>query len=247
MDANELKAAFTNLAPLPDGDSFWTLRRAELRARMASDDPSEFLTWSTIISTMFVGDAPYIRDEWDALLESGEWERWKQAIAEDDVGRPARLPDVDWTSGNLIHQAYHLLRWEQHTGQRITSLKSIVEIGGGYGAMAKVARRAGFGGKYLIVDTPEFSLLQKYYLSQCGVEADCRTQIVGRRSPGLLIALWSLSEIDIAQSDVYLDSIKPSGVLASANSVEIAIDLASRLKTNQIEIDHLPGNFYLLQ
>lgn len=247
MDANELKAAFQSLPSLPDSDSFWNRKRAELRVRIANDDPAQFLTWPTIVSTMFVADAPYIRDEWNALYTSGDWGRWKQAIAEDYAGNPVRLPEAPWTSGNMIHQAYHLLRWEQHTGKRVDSLKSIVEIGGGYGAMAKVARRAGLEGKYLIVDTPEFGLLQEYYLSQCGVKAETKTQIDRKRSPGLMIAMWSLDEIDDAEMNDYLDLLKPANVLAAAHSAEAATGLAARLKAELIEISHLPSNFYMLR
>ena len=247
MDADELKAAFLSLPPLPSHESFWEGKRAELRARVANDDPGAFLTWPTIVSTMFVADAPYIRDEWDVLYTSGEWGRWKQAVTEDDSGSPTRLPEAPWTSGNMIHQAYHLLRWEQYTGRRIAGMKSIIEIGGGYGAMAKVAHRAGFEGKYLIVDVPEFSLLQEYYLSQCGVEVETKTQLDRKHSPSLLIAMWSLDEMGDLAANSHLDLLRPANVLAAAHSAEIAIGLAARLKAERIEISHLPSNFYLLR
>jgi len=247
VDAIELKSAFQSLPSLPDSDSFWNRKRAELRVRIAQDDPAQFLTWPTIVSTMFVADAPYIRDEWDALYTSGDWGRWKRAIAEDESGNPARLPEAPWTSGNLVHQAYHLRRWEQYSGKRIDSLKSIVEIGGGYGAMAKVAHRAGFEGKYLIIDVPEFGLLQEYHLSQCGIQVEYKMQLDRKRSPGLLIAMWSLDEMDNSSANDYLDFIKPVSVLAAAHSIKTSINLASRLKAERIEIRHLPSNFYLLR
>jgi len=247
MDARELKASFQSLPSLPDTGSFWEGKRAELRARIANDDPAQFLTWPTIVSTMFVADAPYIRDEWDALYMSGDWGRWKQSIAEDDSGNPARLPKAPWTSGNLVHQAYHLFRWEQHSGKRVDSLKSIIEIGGGYGAMAKVAHRAGFDGKYLIVDVPEFGLLQEYHLSQCGIQVEYKTQLDRKRSPSLLIAMWSLDEMDGLAANAYLDFLKPTNVLTAAHSAATAIELSKRLKAERIEISHLPSNFYLLR
>lgn len=97
-------------------------------------------------------------------------------------------------TNNLIHQAYHLQQWEQATGQRVENLKTIVEFGGGYGAMCLLCHQLGFSGRYIIYDLPEFSLLQQYYLSQCGIEADWNP----RRKPrpvDLLIGLYSLSEV----------------------------------------------------
>lgn len=246
MDANELKSAFQSLLPLPDDGAFWTGKRAELRERIASSDVAEFLTWPTIVSTMFVGDAPYIHAEMDALMANDK-PRWEAAIAEDDTGSPARLLAAPWTSGNLVHQAYHLLRWEQHTGKRVDGLRSIIEIGGGYGVMAKVARRAGFDGKYLIYDVPEFSLIQRYYLEQCGIEAEYETKPAGKRSPSLLIALWSLSEIGDDERRAWLDSLKPKGYLVAAYGDQESRRLATVLgSVDRIEISHLPGNYYLL-
>jgi hypothetical protein len=41
----------------------------------------------------------------------------------------------------------------------------IVEFGGGYGEMASLIHHLGFHGLYVIIDYPEFLLLQEYYLS----------------------------------------------------------------------------------
>jgi len=229
LDAQELKRAYQSLPPLEEGNSFWRERRAELRQRIAADDPTEFLTWPTITSTMFVGEAPYIRDQYDALMRD-DIDRWRKAIREDEIGQPARLSYAPDTSGNLVRQAYCLILWEMVTGKNISNLKSIIEIGGGYGAMAKIARRAGFEGKYMIYDLPELSLLQEFYLSACGIEAEFRGPTGRHRRPNLLIALWSLSEMSKQDIDSVLDNLTPAGILIASNTSDMTNDFKARFK-----------------
>lgn len=221
MNVNELRSAASILVHnIPD--TFWEYRQSELIKHIDQDDPSEFLAWPTIISTMFVGDKSTVRSELAVLRSLSDWPRWEQAIREDDFGKPERLSGETWTSGNLVHQAYHLHRWEQTNGRCIDQLQSIVEIGGGYGAMAKIARRAGFTGKYLICDIPAFALLQEYYLSQLNISVDHLTQPDGKQQADLLIALWSLDEMPIDKSQGWLSSVTADRYLLAMNG---AIDL----------------------
>jgi hypothetical protein len=107
---------------------------------------------------------------------------------------------------NLVHQTYHILRWQEATGQSIADMQSIYEFGGGYGAMALVCNRLGFRGKYYIYDLPEFALLQKWYLGECGVD---NVEWVGPYAFGnvdLMIACYSLSETDYAERTKILEA-----------------------------------------
>ena len=67
------------------------------------------------------------------------------------------------SSNNLLHHAYNLLQLDLHTP--LHKLPTILEFGGGYGSTARLAFRLGFQGTYLIFDLPEFSALQRFYLS----------------------------------------------------------------------------------
>jgi len=80
-------------------------------------------------------------------------------------------------SGNMVHQAYHLMQWERIAGVEVGSLDSIVEFGEGYGAMARLISRLGFKGEYTIYDLPEMSILQRYYLSNVGVPVTLRVTV----------------------------------------------------------------------
>lgn len=104
-------------------------------------------------------------------------------------------------SNNLIHQAYHLQQYESLTGKKVEDLESIVEFGGGYGAMCLLAHELGFKGKYVIYDLPEFSLLQEFYLSQHNLKAEWNP----RRKPSdadLFMGLYSLSEVPPSERDL---------------------------------------------
>jgi hypothetical protein len=199
------------------GNTAWDRHRIALRGHFENDNPNRFLRWSTIQATMFVGEAPYIVDEYNELMDVNLVPYlWRAILKEPGIGKPQRLSYAEWTSGNLVHQAYHLKQWLDLSDHNIHDLDCIVEIGGGYGAMALICHRLGFDGTYCIVDLPEFSLLQNYYLDQCGItnvvwtSADVADEI----EPDLVIALFSVSEMPLSErkipkSDNYLFAYQP--------------------------------------
>lgn len=182
----------------------WDRHRYELHISARGKDP--ILTWSTLHATMFVGEAPFTEGQY-RVLERLDRDRWMPATREDKFGYPPRLSWDEGTSGNLIHQAYHLAHYEVIAGKRVEEMDRICEFGGGYGAMCKLIRRLGFEGEYVIYDLPELSLIQQYYLSNVGIEF---TPCVNANGLGLdpepegdlLIGLYSLTE---APMDVRLN------------------------------------------
>lgn len=171
MSEAEVREAFGRLPPLPDKPSrpnTWGSYRRSIRDHAKNDEIAEFLRWGTIQATMFVGNEPFVHQEY-AALRLHDIRRWDIAIREDLFGKPDRLPWMIYTSGNMVHQAYHLMQWERVTGVEVGSLNRIVEFGGGYGAMAWIVNRLGFKGEYVIYDIPEMSILQRYYLSNVGI------------------------------------------------------------------------------
>jgi len=195
MNVDELRQRIRQLPPLPDcqpGHS-WLWRRTDLRDKILHDNPKNFLTWPVVRGAMFVGNAPYIPAEAEELSQ-----RYFPAINESLFGKPEQYNHLGHiTSGNLIHQAYHLMQWEQRTKKRIESLDTILEFGGGYGIMALIARRLGFKGRYIIYDLPEFSALQEYYLSNVGVDnVEFWTEFGEVKDIDLFVGLYSLTEVE---------------------------------------------------
>ena len=143
----------------------WAERNAELERDLLPIPPSDFLAHPAIRYQMFVDDRvlphelPYVRSR---LTDDG-------LLAEDAVGAPPTVPLSDSTirtSSNTVHQLYHLLRYEETTGRSVRDAATIVEWGGGFGSLMRLAVRM-HGGEptCIIVDTPIFSALQWLYLS----------------------------------------------------------------------------------
>lgn len=186
----------------------WPHRQAELRRRVAEDDPTKFLEWSVVHDALFVGDAPAIKHQLADLLR-GDWCYWRRGVEETGFGNPERLPAHDKTSGNMVHQAYILKQWMDISGRRVDSLNAIFEFGGGYGAMARLCKQLEFDGAYCIYDLPELLLLQEFYLSNTGVENVVFTQEpIEEIHFDLFIAACSLSEVPFELRDKILDGIK---------------------------------------
>lgn len=194
MNTDQFRQAMAKL-PKPETDKpppFWEYWRLDLWQRAQTQDPTRFYEWPCIFHTMLVAHWPF---QMDYELNQLDLPRWQYALQVPHFG-----PD-DYASGtrysmNLIHQAYHLTQWEKATGKLIEQLDTIVEFGGGYGAMALLCRRMGFGGEYVIYDLPEFSLLQEYYLSQFGMLNGVEWN--PKKYPkdiDLFMALYSMSEV----------------------------------------------------
>ncbi len=209
---------------LPDADEtvsseaekVWHQNLNRLKTKILHEDPRRFLSWDVVRETMFVGNASYVKVELNYLKNHREWQgRWQKAIQEEEQGCPPPYYSYLKSSGNLIHHAYHLARFEDETGLRIDKFHTIFEFGGGYGSMCRLVHKLGFRGKYVIFDLPHFSHLQRYYLKSLGLDVKSkgqageangiycvdtisdleRAQVGGEGS--LFIATWSFSETPI--------------------------------------------------
>lgn len=244
MTGDELRDAIRHLPPIP-GTSFWDGRRGELRAMILSESIDHFLRWPTVESTMFVGNAPYIATELKALPSA-----YIDAIFDPGIGSPVLYNN--YTTGNLIHQAYHLSQW----GMSVKNLRRIVEVGAGYGAMAMIINRLGFRGDYQIIDLPEFGLLQQYYLSQTVGDTGRLTWSGSPASCDLLIACHSLSEMPIAERDQILDDFPASSYLFVYHCEHEGVDNLTYFAEfaegkpdhfwRQWATEHLPNQMYLV-
>lgn len=262
--AQVLRAEVGCLAPLPSGrsdaDRQWVRNRADLRHSIATEDPRAFLRWPVIANAMVVpSTADYVLEvELPAVREAG----LLPLLNEDRYGFPSIISGTA-TSGNLVHHAYHLLRFAQVTGRAVDRFTDVVELGAGYGSMARLIHRLTVARTNLwLCDLPEFSALQRYYLGRLGIPAktlqaaaDLERSADARR---LLIATWSLSEIDIVDRDRLLEELGDfDGYLLAyqdsfrgTDNVAYFDDLVSRT-AHEVDwllhepIRHIPGNRYL--
>ena len=110
-------------------DSAWRNNIDRLCQKILTSDPRDFLQWDVILRTMVVGNADFVREELNFLKDLPDWDsRWKRAIEESLVGSPTFYDDFSSSSGNLIHQAYHLAQFERITGIDIGHASFIFEF-----------------------------------------------------------------------------------------------------------------------
>jgi hypothetical protein len=62
-----------------------------------------------------------------------------------------------------------VLQFEEKTKVQVQDIDYVFEFGGGYGSMCRLFHNLGFRGRYIIIDLPPFSALQKYYLGTLGL------------------------------------------------------------------------------
>jgi len=231
----ELHAAFSRLPQMECNqclptESAWRENMNRVRDLVLHDNPREFLRWSVISNSMFIASAEYLRDELKVLKSQTDWRsRWRPAIREGRVGRPAPCTFYPSSSGNLIHHAYHLAVFEKKTGIPVQEIDVVVEFGGGYGSMCRLFHNAGFRGRYVIFDLPHFSLLQRYYLKTLGLSVldndsaergtggiACLSEIGQFRrmmcelpsgTRKMFVATWSISEVPIVLREEFLSMV----------------------------------------
>ena len=158
----------------------WDKRVSQIRSRIDKEGTADFLSWPVVVGTMYVGNGRVIEGE----------EREVHGLVP---------PEAD---PNMIHQLYHLYKWETETGLSSADIASVVEIGGGYGSMYHLWRLRGFTGEYQMYDYPEVLELQNAYLSKNGVEPPVPASLPLKAD--LLIACFSLTEMTESEREALL-------------------------------------------
>ena len=236
MSLPEIKASTDS-----EAEAIWLANRKELRVRILKDDPREFLTWDVVTGSMFVGNRLFVESELEYLMKRQNWKTvWEHVIQEDPVGKPKRHNREKRSSGNRIHTAYHLARFEAQTRFSVNECGLIVEFGGGYGSLCRLIHKLGFTGLYVIYDLPELVALQKFYLRSlsmpfieendilapgkrsgifCTSDINVLQQMDGHAADrSLFVATWSLSET----SSSFRQDVISIPVICSAGSYLIA-------------------------
>jgi hypothetical protein len=177
-----------------------------------------FLQRGFIQQMFFIHNRLFIIFELLELFNNRKWYYWKKLIKEDGIGNPVRFFLYPYSSGNKIHQTYHLKKFYDFSKFDLRNLNNVVEFGGGYGNMAKIFKKK-INPKlnYIIFDTKEVSLLQYYYLKKSNVKVTINkfkkknVSLISNlnlfestinnfniNDKTLFIANWSLSEVPLA-------------------------------------------------
>jgi hypothetical protein len=201
----------------PQCEDEWSENIQQLRKLASSENLRSFLRWNIIRKAMFVGNDLWVIKELRYLKRRMDWNsRWRSAIKESSTGHPPPFIFLRGTSGNLIHHAYHLAKFEEMESAFIHEMDVVIEFGGGYGSMCRLLYQLGFAGTYVLFDIPEFSVLQTYYLRCLGLPVQKTTglcnstngiycisdldkfqEVASKRTQigkSIFVAIWSLSE-----------------------------------------------------
>lgn len=241
----------------------WLENIINFKNHILTQDPKNFLQWDIIRKTMFIGNALFILKEF-LYLRQNNWNKWKKAITEKKVVFTEPYMLYPKSSGNLIHYAYHLAKFEGISGKKIKDFDFIFEYGGGYGGMCLLIHNLGFKGKYLIYDFSILSALQNFFLKMNGIEKNdlCIDKInkvkkmIPKKGKKLFIATWSLSESPLQIRKITYSLIKnfdafligyqgQFGDVDNRKYFEKYQKGLGKLKWQNQEIIQLKGNFYL--
>ena len=173
-----------------------------------------FLRSPFIQKMFFIHNRLFIKNELNEIKNDKKFFiQWKYLLKEDEVGNPIRYFLYPESSGNRIRQVYHLKKFSDFSNINIKIIKRVIEIGGGYGCMARIFSKLNHKIKYIIFDTFEVNLLQYYFLKLNKLEvaienSKSRINLISsikinnkinykNNSKTLLIANWSLSEMPL--------------------------------------------------
>lgn len=253
---NILKSKISEIdTKVPHGTSSWEQNRKQLRQMILEADLADFLNWEVIQRTMFY-EAPKL--EYQAVITN---DMLAQAIVESRIGNPKPYFLNTQTSGNLVHHAYSVLMLLNK--RRDINFESIIELGGGYGSMCRLFRNMGFNNKYVILDLPEFSALQEFYLGSIKQDfikntffENDFTELMQPTEDNLLLATWSLSEMPIKLRTEILENLNFNSCVIAFQSEFDGIDNVkyfnefiikySHISFELIPINHLNGHYYLI-
>lgn len=178
----------------------WDGNREHFRSDLDRDGAAYFMWWSTAHKTITTGwGHPSIESTFNWVIKQPEWLQPKNGkslrsvlLSAPRISSPAWMRSTEGVTGTSVLQAYYFILLSRGMGMPT----DIVELGAGYGEMARILIELGYPGIYRIVDFPELVEIQKYYLGQAGVLD--RVEFVNKVStPGCLVSICALSEAPI--------------------------------------------------
>jgi hypothetical protein len=184
----------------------WESFRNRIKNHLDTNDISSFATWDILVNTMIAGV-----DNIEIEHIKKNWGYWGDKIGESKL-QPNSHHLYPMSSTNNLHHAYSLQIMMDNVGMTLSDFGSVTEFGGGYGNTARLFRKAGFNGSYVIYDIPELCKIQDYYLTQNSItdivmiSGDDKLDKI--ESPSLFLGLWSITETPTNTRDYYVNNLK---------------------------------------
>ncbi|HTZ05342.1 MAG TPA: hypothetical protein VMB53_06265 [Gaiellaceae bacterium] len=147
----------------PAATAPWSGYAAELERALLPVPPSDFLRLPVVAATMLPHSTRARRLQLEYLRGRRAGGELARLLREDAVGDPVLVRPYP-TSANRVHVLAHVERFAEATRVEPASVASVVEWGGGYGALCRAWRLLG-GATYTILDLPIASCLQWLFLA----------------------------------------------------------------------------------
>jgi len=199
FDPNSLNSQKMIKAKQVNGPDYWSIMREVFAYDCGHLPFTRFRLWASVHNVPFVTQYQTSRFLGEAFYWAAQNPDVANALKENWIGIPfaMRQPllvssDFD-TSMQRVQDIAHLMI-TNFGKKELSSYKSIIEIGAGYGNMCSVAYAMGFRGKYTIVDIPETRPIQDYYLKTQGINANFSFEDDNVEPADLVISTWALSE-----------------------------------------------------
>ena len=142
----------------------WHAARLRLREYLQEQDWHDFLR-NPICKEMFVrGRWGAGQDfEFAAVQENSFGKSLLERLRDPDVGSPRCCEKLPGVSTNLLGMIWYLTGVHQQNSGTLPP--RVVEVGGGYGALAYAYAKSSPDAEYVIVDLPEMLAIQHYFLT----------------------------------------------------------------------------------
>ena len=130
-----------------------------------------FLNFGFVQQMFFIHNRLFIFRELLEIYKNKRFIFWKKILKEDTPGFPPRYFLYPKSSGNRIHQTYHLYKFNEFYKKDLKTFDLVFEFGGGYGNMARTFKKINPNIVYIIFDTKPINLIQWYYLNLLKIDS----------------------------------------------------------------------------
>lgn len=163
--------------------------------------PDDYLRCDTISRCLHPSSTMLVKGYWDNLKQHSWFIDRMLIVRDGKIGNPYAefyqgLSPV--TVGHMHH--FHTIQQRLDVSIEDNEVDLVVDIGGGYGNMARIARKLGYVGRWVIVDFPIMLEIQAKYLSDHGITdvefAEANTgECFAQGGTSILIGCYSVSEM----------------------------------------------------
>tara|TARA_A100001015_G_scaffold311807_1_gene415766 strand:- start:3424 stop:4404 length:981 start_codon:yes stop_codon:yes gene_type:complete len=151
-----------------------------------------FLNFGFIQQMFFIHNRLFIFREFLEIFKDKNFFFWKKILEEDVPGFPPRYFLYPKSSGNRIHQTYHLYKFKKFYKKNLRKFDLVFEFGGGYGNMARTFKKINPNSIYIIFDTKPVNLIQWYYLSLLKIDSS-----LSIKSKSNIFLINNLNDLDV--------------------------------------------------